>query len=161
MKNSYPKFLGIYHDPNSRKWELFNLIEIHKSPSDQKNYVVDRVIREHGHTPLRTPPYMCEFNPIEMVWSQLKHFIRSHNTTGEFSIKVLKELTEQAIASATPEDWQNYCRHVINIENSFWEKDQIMEEVEPLIISVNDEDSDSDSNISNYSDSDNSSDKEN
>lgn len=101
---------------------------------------------------------MCEFNPIEMVWSQLKHFIRSHNTTGEFSIKVLKELTEQAIAMVTPEDWQKYCRHVITIENSFWETDQIMDEVEPLIISLNDEDSDSDSN---YSDSDDGSDKEN
>jgi len=100
---------------------------------------------------------MCEFNPIEMVWSQLKHFIRSRNTTGEFSIKVLKELTEQAIGSVVPEDWQKYCRHVINIENSFWETDQVMEEVEPLIISLNNEDSDSDSN---YSDSD-SSDNEN
>jgi transposase len=35
-------------------------------------YVVDRVIHEAGHKPLRLPPYHCIFNPIEMVWSQTK-----------------------------------------------------------------------------------------
>lgn len=104
---------------------------------------------------------MCELNPIEMVWAQVKHFIRTHNTTGEFTINILKDLTERAIASITKEDWQKYCKHVIDIENKFWVSDQYMEEVEPLIISPNDDssDSDSDSDDTDSSNSDPSLDK--
>nr|CAH7723878.1 unnamed protein product [Callosobruchus chinensis] len=76
----------INHDPTARKFELFELVLLHRPPPEQKNYVVDRIIREHGHTPLRTPPYMCELNPIELAWAKLKFIVRSHNITGDFNI---------------------------------------------------------------------------
>lgn len=95
--------------------------------------------------PLRTPPYMCELNPIELIWAQLKHFVRSHNTTGELSIKALMEQVEQGLASITPADWKKSCKHVIDIEDKFWQTDQYMEEVEPLVIQANNDSSDDDS----------------
>lgn len=148
--------VGIQHDPSSRKWELFELIQLHKPPNSEKNYVIDRIIRSHGHIPLRLPPYMCDFNAIELAWAQLKRFIRTRNTTGEFSIKVLKDLTEEGISSITTEDWQKFCNHVQKIEDEFWVNDQHMEEVEPLVIPLgNDSDSDSDSSDSD-NDTDNS-----
>ncbi|XP_050294327.1 uncharacterized protein LOC126734670 [Anthonomus grandis grandis] len=125
---------GIQHDPAARKWELFEIIQRNKPPSDEKNYVVDRIIRTHGHVALRTPPYMCELNPIELVWAQLKNYIRSHNTTGDLAMKNLAQLVQDGIESLTPLHWVNCCKHVMEIENKFWETDQIMEEVEQLII---------------------------
>lgn len=95
---------------------------------------------------------MCELNPIELAWAQLKYYIRIHNTTGDFSIKILKELVENGIRSITPEDWQKNCRHVVDIENRFWETDQHMEEVEPLIITVNNDSIDDDDSESSDSD---------
>ncbi|XP_050311514.1 uncharacterized protein LOC126747064 [Anthonomus grandis grandis] len=93
---------GISHNPAERKWELFQLIQQHKPPEDEKNYVVDRVLSSYGHTPLRTPPYMCDLNPIELIWAQLKHFVRSRNTTGDISIRNLIEQVQLGIASITP-----------------------------------------------------------
>lgn len=140
---------------------MFELVQIHKPPGDQKNYVVDAIIKHHGHTALRTPPYMCELNPIELAWAQIKTYIRSRNTTGDFSIAKLKEVVDEAIASVTSSDWEKFCRHVIQIENKYWETDYMMEEIEPIIItpgadsdtdtddSDNDSDNDSENNDEN------------
>ncbi|XP_050300782.1 uncharacterized protein LOC126739245 [Anthonomus grandis grandis] len=101
---------------------------------------------------------MCELNPIELIWAQLKNYIRSHNTTGDLAMKNLAQLVQDGIESITPLHWANCCKHVMEIENKFWETDQIMEEVEQLIITNADGNDDSDDDSS---DSDEESDKEN
>lgn len=152
---------GIPHDGKSRKFELFELVQLHKPPEDEKNYVIDNIIKSCNHSPLRTPPYMCELNPIELAWAHVKHFIRSHNTTGEFNIKYLWEMAERGIASVEPTHWKNFCRHVVDIENRFWETDQHMEEIEPIIISLDGNDSDDEDYYESDSSPDNKSDVEN
>jgi transposase len=47
--------------------------------NQQKCYIIDNLIRKAGHIPLRLPPYMCEFNAIELIWSQLKKIFSKHN----------------------------------------------------------------------------------
>jgi hypothetical protein len=42
---------------------------------------IDDLAAKYGHTVLLFPPYYCVLNPIEMVWSQLKHKIRKVNIT--------------------------------------------------------------------------------
>lgn len=119
---------------------------------------MDRIIRFHGHIPQRTPPYMCKLNPIELIWAQLKLYIRNHNTTGDLSTKDLMEQVSKGFESITPVHWANCCKHVINIENTVWEVDQYMEEVEPLIIQTDNDissDDDSDTNSDDESDKEN------
>jgi inhibitor of KinA sporulation pathway (predicted exonuclease) len=54
----------------------------------------------------------------------------------------LQELVQEEIKGVTKEDWAGYCRYVTNIENSYWEKDTIMEDViDNFIISLGDTDS--------------------
>ncbi|KAH7978032.1 hypothetical protein HPB49_004259 [Dermacentor silvarum] len=33
-------------------------------------YHVDVVVKAAGHDVVRLPPYLCELNPIELIWSQ-------------------------------------------------------------------------------------------
>ncbi|KAJ8915919.1 hypothetical protein NQ315_015534 [Exocentrus adspersus] len=144
---------NITHDPALRKMELYEIVQANKPPEDEKNYKIDRIIRSNGHIPLRTPPYMCELNPIELAWAQVKSYIRSRNTMGDFSIQSLFQVTEEAIASVTQLDWQKFCQHVITIENKFWETDRLMEDrTDEIIISLR-TDSDSESDF-DYSESD-------
>ncbi|KAJ8912988.1 hypothetical protein NQ315_000046 [Exocentrus adspersus] len=124
--------VNIPHDPTCRKFELFELVQLHRPPDEEKNYKIDNILKLHGHTRIRTPPYMCELNPIELAWTRIKHLIRCRNTTGEFSINALKEATQEAIKSITEEEWIKYCQHVIKIEDNYWENDQLLEEVQPL-----------------------------
>nr|CAH7715033.1 unnamed protein product [Callosobruchus chinensis] len=139
-------FWRINHDPTARKFELFELVLLHRPPPEQKNYVVDRIIREHRLTPLRTPPYMCELNPIELAWAKLKFIVRSYNITGDFNITRLKEITVEAMSSISMDYWKKICQHVKDIEDQFWEHDRMMEETEPIIINLNtDDDSETES----------------
>ena len=44
-----------------------------------KKMHIDRLIAAHGHTALRLPLYMCELNPIELAWAELKRYMRGYN----------------------------------------------------------------------------------
>jgi len=135
----------IQFDESKRKFELYDVVCAHKPNAENKNYKIDNLLREHGHIPLRTPPYMCELNPIELVWAEVKRFIRNHNT-GDLTSTKLLELLHKGIESVSTNHWKNNVRHVIDIENKYWETDQIMEEItERLIIKVDDDESDTDS----------------
>jgi hypothetical protein len=58
------------------------------------------------------------------------------------SLTRLQELVQEAIKGVTKEDWASYCHCVTNIENSYWKKDTIMEDViDNFIINLGDTDS--------------------
>ena len=57
------------------------LYEIIKKCKSEPKYKVDEFLKQHGHEVLRLPPYHCEFNPIELIWGDLKGFIGRNNST--------------------------------------------------------------------------------
>lgn len=125
-----------------RKVELLDLIAKYKNPG--RIFRVDKILQGNGHEVLRLPPYMCEFNPIELAWAKVKRIIRDSNIQSDLSLKNLKEKTEQAFAKVSQEDWKGFCEHVKNIENGYWEKDGVMEtEIDKFIIAVTASDSSS------------------
>lgn len=46
-------------------WDVIN-----KIPKNDKVFAVNKIIEDAGHEVLRLPPYHCQFNATEMVWSQ-------------------------------------------------------------------------------------------
>ena len=80
------------------------------------------------HLLLSVAAYHCELNPIEMIWAQLKLYVRRRNTTSK--IKDVYNLVLEAIDSITPEAWQECIRHVKAYEEYFWLKDLEMEAYE-------------------------------
>jgi transposase len=44
-------------------------------------YQTDKIANLHGHEVLRTPVRLCELNPIELIWAQVKGFVAKNNTT--------------------------------------------------------------------------------
>lgn len=120
-------------------------------------YVIDEKTKEYNKTVLRLPPYHCELNPIEMVWSMVKGYVKSNNNT--FKINDVKILLEQGIQRVTAEHWNNFVKHVIEEEKKFWKIDEIadrmIDEIPPLIINVSGKsDSDTESDSDTDSDSD-------
>lgn len=43
-----------------------------------------------------------------------------------FKIKDIQKLFEVALEKSTPKDWENACRHVVDIDKSYWDQDNIM-----------------------------------
>jgi transposase len=50
--------------------------------------------KKEGHTVIRLPPYHCELNPIELVWSQVKGYVARNNTT--FKMEDVRRLVYEA-----------------------------------------------------------------
>lgn len=105
---------------------------------------------------VRLPPYHCDLNPIEKIWSLAKRRVAEKNVAQD--PKQIVELTQAAFASITPEDWHIQCKHVENVEDEYFKNDGLIDvEMERFIISTvseSDTDSDHDSELLDTSDSD-------
>lgn len=53
------------------------LLEFVKQYSGRKNFMVDSLAKNHGHTVLQLPLYYCELNPIELIWTNIKGYIKN------------------------------------------------------------------------------------
>lgn len=124
----------LYFEDNYTKKQL---VEVLKTKSYDKTYFVDEIVKASGNIPLRLPPYHCDLNPIEMIWSELKNKVRRNNVNPKMSANVIEVIKTQC--ELIPESsWRACVNHVLEVENNykkFWEN------VKPLIISVGDSDS--------------------
>ena len=57
------------------------LLEMAKPISSRlsKKYRIDAIASEAGHTVVRLPPYHCQYNPIELIWANLKTLVAHRN----------------------------------------------------------------------------------
>ena len=119
------------------------LLDLVKQHRPEPLYLADEVIHEHGHTALQLPVAHCELNPIEMAWSVVKWYVARHNKT--YNLTDAKQLTHEGFKEATPDMWRQSCRHVVNIENNYIEKDGTLEDaVEEMTIDLGESDDDDD-----------------
>lgn len=84
---------------------------------------------------LRLPPYNCIVNPIELIWSQLKHMLRTSNRSPTLSGNVLHLIGEKT-QKIDRKLWQNCVKHVEKIEESFSKQT----DMEDITINVRDND---------------------
>ncbi|XP_062520191.1 uncharacterized protein LOC134195205 [Corticium candelabrum] len=123
------------------KKDLFAKIQL--SVPNRKLYATNEAAKACGHIVLRSPVAHCELNPIELVWADVKRYLKVHNKT--FKLADLEQLVPDAFQSVTPEMWAKHCQHVQEEEERFWEKDGLQEEsVEEYIIELGTEDDDDD-----------------
>lgn len=106
-----------------------------------KTYNCDEYAKAQGHTVLRLPPYYCVLNPIELVWSHLKHLIRKSNRTPNLSASVVNLIREKS-AKIDNNLWTNCIKHVKVIEDSY--VTNTVGEIPDIIINLNDDSDDDD-----------------
>lgn len=138
--------------PTMLKAELYQIIKEHK---EAPIYEADQLLISHSHKVVRLPPYHCNLNVIEFMWSLLKRRVASNNV-GQEAGNIVK-ITEEAFSSITPQDWQKQCEHVKHLEDKFYERDGCMDNItDKFIIELgNDSSTDSDTSDDAYaSDSD-------
>lgn len=85
--------------PTMVKAQLYEIIKEHK---EAPIYEADQFLAAHGHKVARLPPYHCDLNAIEFMWSLLKRRVASANV-GQEAGNIVK-LTEEAFQSITAED---------------------------------------------------------
>lgn len=122
---------------SATKDQLFQLI---KPLTGTRSFVVDQIIEEAGHEVLRLPPYHCQFNAIEMVWSQTKRYYDNHIIKNKDVLKTWSE----ALNNVSEEQWTHYVRHTESVIQNAWDRFKITQSQQPLIINLDESDMSSD-----------------
>ena len=131
---------GVSFDPALTKKELYTIVQKEKE-MHEKDYRIDRVLSQHGHKVLRLPPYHCDLNPIELIWSDLKGYVSRNNSS--FKVKDVEKLIHEGIAYIDKNKWAKACDHVLGFENKYWVKDNIQGHlIQPVIIHLGNESDD-------------------
>ena len=92
----------------------------------------------------------CELNAIEMSWATVKDIIRKNNTT--FRLSDVQSLIPASFNEVTSSQWERMRRHVTKVEDDYWEKDGLLEEMEEFVISLGSPDSSDDEDNSDDDD---------
>lgn len=74
----------------------------HKSPA------IQALLEASGATLRYLPPYSPDFNPIELMWSKVKTYLRA---TKARTYDELQTTIAQALAKITPQDSNGFFRH--------------------------------------------------
>lgn len=120
------------------KGQLLELAK--KYGSDRKKYVVDEIAADAGHRVVRFPPYHCQYNPIELIWAQVKTYIAQKNY---FKMANLKPLVKEALSRVTPENWENAVKHAKNLQEEYAKLDIAVDKVvDSFVINISEETSD-------------------
>jgi transposase len=110
----------------------------------EKKYELDVLALEMGHEVIRLPPYHCQYNPIELIWAQVKNQVATKNKTSK--MVDIEKLTHEALDSVTQHDWEKCVRHAEALQDQDNEKEIMRDSVlEPIILTLLPDDSDWDS----------------
>lgn len=122
-------------NPNSTFLKA-ELLEMAKNLSSNlgKRYSIDAIASEAGHKVIRLPPYHCQYNPIELIWANIKTFVSHRN---QFKMSELQTLTHEAIRSITPKNWSDVVRHAHKIQDDDAKLDVAIDHfVDSLVIQI-------------------------
>lgn len=85
-----------------------------------------------GHEVVRLPPYHCEYNPIELIWAQVKGQVAAKNFT--FKMKNVEDLVNKALDDVTMTDWKKCSDHCNKIQEEDLIKEGLRDEFLKQII---------------------------
>ena len=77
-------------------------------------YELDILANERGHQIIRLPPYHCQYNPIELVWAQVKRAVARRNNT--FKIADVERLVNEELDNVTQEQWASCVKHAEQLQ---------------------------------------------
>lgn len=108
---NWMKEKNILPTTNMKKKDLLDIVKTHKHRYEA--YVIDEMAKQKNKSVLRLPPYHCELNPIELIWSQIKGYVANKNKT--FKLPEVKLLLLEAISKVNAESWKNCIKHVVEV----------------------------------------------
>jgi transposase len=99
---------NIEFDDNLTKAQL---LEIVKTNPRNPNYYADDIVRSFNCHPLRTPPYVCDLNPIENIWNTWKKLVQRLNYNN--NLEQFKNLLYDCFEQINSTIWGNTVRNVV------------------------------------------------
>lgn len=109
----------------------------------KKKYKLDEVSLQMGHEVVRLPPYHCQYNPIELIWAQVKGEVAKKNST--FKMADVEVLVNNALDEITKEAWTKCGEHCSKLQHADFLKEGLRDEIlESIILTINPDESSTD-----------------
>ena len=54
----------------------------------------------------------------------------------QFKENVMEGLINDALSHVTEAHWKNYCDHIVKVEQTLWDGDNMHDDIEPLIVQL-------------------------
>lgn len=106
----------------------------------EKKYELDEIALQMGHEVVRLPPYHCQYNPIELIWAQVKGEVAKNNKT--FKFDDVEKLLNDALDSVTVDNWKKCTDHCHKLQDDDFIKEGLRDEIlTPIILTINPDDS--------------------
>ncbi|XP_050516357.1 uncharacterized protein LOC126891218 [Diabrotica virgifera virgifera] len=128
------------------KSELLRLAKEHAKP---KIFLVVQVIESYGLQVLHLPPHHCQFNLIENIWGTAKQYYDNHIGLSGYTDEVVWETWREALSIATSEVWRNCISKCEKLIKDWWIRENKINEINPIIITINGDPSDEDDSVNN------------
>lgn len=113
------------------------LLLLTKKHNTGKKYLIDTIAKQAGHRVVRLPPYHCQYNPIELIWAQMKKYIGQKNN---YKMADLKLLIKESLEQVTPSNWRNAVQHTDELQESDAKLDQVADHLfDSFIINIEDD----------------------
>lgn len=127
---------GVQPSPDLLRAELYALT---KKIAVGKKYRIDSIAEAAGHKVVRLPPYHCHYNPIELIWAQVKTHVAKNNN---YKMASLQPLVKEALSLVTASNWMKAVQHAEGLQEEDARQDVAVDHlVESFIINVEEESS--------------------
>jgi hypothetical protein len=81
---------------------------------------------------LRLFPHLANLNPEELIWTDVKQWLRADNTT--LHINDIKHICEQGFKETQAVEWNSICEHVEKLEKRCYEEEGVMDNIIEMIV---------------------------
>ena len=120
--DDYPK--SKWKKAQFEQWLKENKVNFpHRNEKNAK--VVDKIAKKYGMEVLRSPPYHCELNAIELIWAEEKNFVARENK--EMTIEHVETLFRKRREEIGAETCKTCIKHARFVEEEYWKTDRIMD----------------------------------
>lgn len=107
-----------------------------------KKYQLDEIASSMGHEVIRLPPYHYQYNPIELIWAQIKVEVAKKNHTVKMAN--VERLTHEELDLVSKRDWEKYVELAEKVQDEDYEKEILRDcLLEKIIVTFTSDDSDS------------------
>ncbi|GJQ85254.1 hypothetical protein Trydic_g18488 [Trypoxylus dichotomus] len=89
------------------KVELLDIVKRNKS---EKQYVIEEMIKSHGHEVWGLPPY--HFNVIELIWASVKGYYNKNIGGDGYRDENALNVWNEVLEHYTPNTWEN-CKKLV------------------------------------------------
>jgi len=111
--------LDVPRRPNGRSMTRLDLLDHVKNLNIRPVYASYEIADGHGHTIMKTPPYHCECQPIEMLWGMVKNPIASNPNMNETYLTLRNRLLD-GFATVTSDQLVSVWKKTVKICEDYW-----------------------------------------